>query len=186
MKVLKKIGSALFLFLIVVICAFIIRAGRGDVPFVFGYRIFKVVTESMAPTIQERTCILVRQTTPASLNIGDIITFISEDPAIAGFYNTHRIQEIKTDDSTGELSFITKGDSSEEADAYAVSEENIIGLYIGELPYGAWIYRMTEILADSRHYFIIVILPLLLCMISYMKQLFSAIFSKEDDTPDEK
>ena len=46
------------------------------------------------------------------LKEGDIITFISADPALEGAYNTHRIYDIVKDYTTGKTIYFTKGEAA--------------------------------------------------------------------------
>lgn len=96
---------------------------------VSGYRILWVKTNSMEPTIPTSSYILVKNTDAKDVEVGDVITFISDDPSIKGMYNTHRVIE---ETSNG---FITKGDNNFSQDAYKVKPENVVGRYEKNLPF---------------------------------------------------
>lgn len=180
MKRAAHIAEILFLLFMLVLCGVIISAGTGRVPYIFGYRLLKVVSGSMQPAIADGTCILIRRVPEEEIGIGDIITFVSDDPMIEGFLNTHRVYDIITDPQSGEVTYITKGDAMTEPDLYPVSYEDIQGKYVKELPHGRTLFKAMLFLTDRNHYFVIVILPLLLCSISYMKDLIQALLGKEE------
>lgn len=182
---IANILEILFLVFMLVLCGLIFMAGRGNVPYIFGYRILQVITDSMEPTIADQTCIIIEKVEQEELVVGDIITFVSEAPHIRGYLNTHRIYEIKEDDVTGELYYITKGDASGEPDPYPVDFEQIEGRYVRELPFGELLFKAIRFLTDQVNYFIVVMLPLFVCFMSYLKQLFKALFGKNKDAEEE-
>lgn len=112
----------------------IISSAKGNVAHVFGKSIMLVTTGSMEPSIHEGDYILIEKTSPEYLDKGDIITFISEDNAIYGLINTHRILE-KTDDG----GFITKGDANTVPDPSKVYPEKIIGVFVRKIRFLRWI-----------------------------------------------
>ena len=185
MKRLVKVLEVLFLVLMIGLCGMVFMAGNGKVPYIFGYRILQVISNSMSPTIETETCIVIRKIDQEDIQVGDIITFTSEAPEIRGYLNTHRVYEIKTDEATGETIYITKGDAYELPDSYPVEYEQIAGEFVGELPFGRALFKGIRFLADRNNYFIIVILPLFFCFASYAKDLMNAITKKDKNEPDD-
>ncbi len=181
MKRLAVFFEGLFLVVMILMCVMIVMAGRGKVPYIFGYRVLQVVTDSMEPTIKGETCIIIEEVEQEQIQLGDIITFVSKDPQLRGFLNTHRIHEILEDEESGATYYITIGDASSRPDPYPVYFDQVVGRYVRELPYGDLLYRAIRFLSDQVNYFIIVILPLFLCCMSYVRQLFKALFSKPED-----
>lgn len=186
MKRLAIFFEGLFLVIMILMCVMIFMVGQGNVPYIFGYRVLQVVTDSMEPTIKGETCIIIEEVEQEEIELGDIITFVSEAPRIRGYLNTHRVYEILVDEETGEEYYITIGDASSVPDPYPVQFEQVVGRYVRELPYGDLLYRAIRFLSDQVNYFIIVILPLFLCCMSYVRQLFKALFSKEEDYEENK
>ncbi len=181
MKRLALFFEGFFLVAMILMCVLIIMAGQGKVPYIFGYRVLQVVTDSMEPTIKGETCIVIEEVERDDIKVGDIITFVSEDPQLRGFLNTHRVYEVNWDEAIEEAYYITIGDASSTPDPYAVYYRQVVGRYVRELPYGEFLYRAIRFLSDQVNYFIIVILPLFMCCMSYVRQLFKALFSKEED-----
>ncbi|MCI8668775.1 MAG: signal peptidase I [Lachnospiraceae bacterium] len=151
----------------------------GQVPNLFGYHFLRVISTSMTPVIDEGDCIVVKSIAAHRLEVGDIITFHSEDPYIYGYLNTHRIVSIETDENDN-LVFHTKGDANSGEDVYTVKEENIIGKYCGELAFGELLTKGLSLLSNQKIYFMVVMMPILLCMISSIVSIIRILF--EDET----
>lgn len=137
---------------------------HGKVPNFFGYHFLRVVSSSMEPAIMEGECIIVKSVDSDKIKIGDIITFHSEDPNILNYLNTHRVNDIVTD-KDGSIDFITTGDANDVLDFYMVPEENVLGLYKGKFLGGNLVTKIFEILSNKIVYFIVIILPILICLI---------------------
>ena len=185
MKKLARVFEVLVLVIMVALCVLVLFAGSGKMPYIFGYRVLQVLSGSMQPTISDETCIVIKEADEDEIEVGDIITFVSESPDIYGFLNTHRVHDIAEDAESGETLYITKGDAYDEADAYPVSFDQIEGKYVGELPFGRLIFKGIRFLSDRDHYFLIVILPLSLCCVSYVKQIFDSITGKNKEEKDD-
>lgn len=185
----KRLADILEIVILVIMlgmCAVILMAGQGNVPYIFGHRIMQVISDSMQPTISAETCIMIKKVKDIrEIQVGDVITFVSEDPRIEGFYNTHRVYDVITDAETGEILLQTKGDAYDEPDAQLVSFDQIAGRYVGELPFGKYLYKGIIFLTDRVNYFIIVIAPLFLCFMSYFKQLLLALFKPASEYGDQ-
>lgn len=181
-KILSVIKNTLFIALVVVICFIIFGMTQGKHPKFFGYQFFRVLTSSMQPAISESTCIITKEVPKESLKVGDIITFVSEDPDIYGYYNTHRIYEIIEED--GEIKYITKGDANPVPDEQPVSYSQVTGVLVGEVPGGKLIGKFFNLLSDNKVYFLVVMLPLALILISYIWQIvgfFTNRYEEDDD-----
>lgn len=179
--ILKKI---VFVILILVICSIIIGMTQGKHPKFFGYQIFRVLTSSMQPAISESTCIITKEVPQEELEVGDIITFISEDPDIYGYYNTHRIHEII--EENGEIKYVTKGDANPFPDENMVSFDQVTGEMVRELPGGRLIGQLFNWLSDSKIYFLVVMLPMALILLSYIWQIIGYVTHRYDDDDDEE
>lgn len=113
---------------------------RGKVATVFGTSILKVATGSMEPSIHEGDYILVKATDVSELEEGDIICFYSNDSAIYGMPNTHRIVRLLDDGS-----FITRGDANNIDDPVTVKADMIIGKYGGKIRFLRWINSFVSV-----------------------------------------
>ena len=173
-----------FIIFILALCGMIFIMSTGKRFTVKGYQVLRVLTSSMEPVIPENTCIIIKEIDPDQLEVGDIITFMSDDPNIQGYYNTHRIYEIRREN--GHKVFITKGDAIAEPDEYPVYEDMVAGIFEKELPGGQLIGKAFVALSDNKVYFTFVILPLSICLISYLWQIIGLISGKDDDEDEEE
>ena len=97
----------------------------------FGFRLFKVMTGSMEPTISTGSLILVKE--EKEYKVKDIVTYKNDNE-----YVTHRIVKIENDEIT------TKGDNNNTEDK-AFSKDKIIGKMIYELKiYGFILYLIKN------------------------------------------
>lgn len=133
-KILNKLLFAVECFLIVIIMItfflvaynfYQLRIKGDDHVSFFGYSVFEVVSNSMAPTIEKKDVIVVK--IGDEIKEGDIITYKSADSFV-----THRVIEINGD------SFITRGDANNSKDV-PVSKEDVLGTVSTTIPrLGVW------------------------------------------------
>lgn len=121
-----------------------------------GFTPLSVMSDSMSPTFNAGDLIIIRKCTPATLEEGDIITFhaiINNEFAL----NTHRIAEIQN--QNGARSYVTKGDNNVIADTHIIADGDIVGKYVGRLPYFG---KVVQFLSSSTGFLLVIVLPLLL------------------------
>lgn len=147
--------STMVILLAVFVLLSVLLTERGQVPQVLGYSAFRVLTGSMEPQIREQDLILVRRTEPESVQVGDVITFYSADPALGGAVNTHRVTAI-SQDAHG-VSFTTKGDANLIEDRYAVRETDLIGVVVWR---SMLLGRLTGLVSNPLVFLPLVFLPL--------------------------
>ena len=94
---------------------------------------YVIVTESMVPTINVNDAIIVKRVKNNTLDIGDIITFSSNDIYFNGLTVTHRIVGKKLD-VDGNYIYRTKGDNNSLEDTALVDLDNIYGKVVLRLP----------------------------------------------------
>ena len=170
-RILSIAGNIIFTAVVLYLCYFIIQAVQDQSPAVFGYRMLRVVTDSMEPVFTSGDCIIIKETAQEDLAVGDIVTFVSADPSLQGGFNTHRIIDIAADYTVGNVVYYTKGDGNNWEDNYTVSYEDIVGKYVKTLSFGKKFSGFLEKLSDRNYYFAIVIVPILLCFVSCIHQL---------------
>ena len=103
---------------------------------VLGFTAAVVTGGSMAPTIPLGALILIEPVAPASIAVGDVVTFTLPDRLI-----THRVIAISHDDAGIQL--ITKGDANEAADPVAIRATNALGAVRLSVPYAG--YALAEL-----------------------------------------
>lgn len=182
-KALAVIRNIIFVLSVLLICAMIFIMSSGKHISIVGYQVLRVITSSMEPAIAENTCIIIKECDTEQLEVGDIITFVSDDPQIQGYYNTHRIYSIV--EENGISYYVTKGDATTAVDAYPVRGEQIAGKFVRELPGGRLLGKMFLALSDNRVYFLVIMLPLMICLLSYFWQIVGFVTGRYDEDKDE-
>ena len=105
--------------------------GNGSPRMFLGYSYFTVLTPSMQDEIPKGSFILVKETDPRELNIGDNITFMKD----ANTSVTHKIADIYENyENSGARGFQTKGVNNVNPDRDIVYESNIVGKVILVIP----------------------------------------------------
>lgn len=97
------------------------------------FNAYVVITESMVPTINVNDAIVVKRVEDNTLNIGDIITFSSNDIYFKGLTVTHRVvgKQLGLD---GNYIYRTKGDNNALEDTALVNSSSIYGKVVIKLP----------------------------------------------------
>ena len=116
-QTLKKIWNVVstILVIVIVLCSVFLMGSR-----LIGYRVFNILTGSMAPQYNEGDLIYVKQVSPEEVQVGDPITFVLNEELVVA---THRVVEIDSETSH----FYTKGDANDIIDA-PVHFKNLIGI----------------------------------------------------------
>lgn len=128
--------------------------GRQD-RVLFGYRFFIVRSDSMAATdFAEGDLIFVQVVDPATLEAGDIITFVSQNWGSLGETMTHKIRK-PTTDSMGNLGFVTYSTTTDNDDETVVTYEHILGQYRGRIPGAGRLFAYIQTLPGMVMFLII-------------------------------
>lgn len=130
---------------------------EGEAPVVFGHAVLLVVSHSMEPAYPQNSLLLVKQTPFAEAQVGDVISFYSQDPTLDGRLNTHRVAEIREEAGQGIL--ITKGDANSEPDLYPVTAPIFLGTVVWCAPA---VGRFLTWIQGKYVFPLLIILPLLL------------------------
>ena len=149
---------------------------RGKVASIGGYSVMKVVTGSMEPSIHVGDYILIKKTDVSDLKVGDVITFLSDDPTIKDMPNSHRITKIN-DDGT----FTVKGDANPAEDVYTVRSDRIIGKYVSKL----WLFRFIGSFGSSKKLLLILFILPTVCICIYESRTLFRVIKGKDDEDDE-
>jgi signal peptidase len=126
-KILNLIYWAVLLVILLVAASLVLT--RYNTP--IKVRLFAVQSGSMEPTIKVGSVVVVLP--QDSYQKEDIITVRSERNPKETV--THRIAKVKTDEDTGNTSFILKGDANEDSDMEPVLLKRAIGKVILILPF---------------------------------------------------
>ena len=104
------------------------NTNKDEIPSVFGYKPFIVLSGSMETEIYKGDLIISKVVDPETLKVNDIIAFRDAEDTVT----THRIIEIV--DRDGEKLFITKGDNNNSQDQNLVELKDVEGLYVLRIP----------------------------------------------------
>lgn len=104
------------------------NTNKDEVPSIFGYKPFIVLSGSMETKIHRGDLIFVKTIEPSELEVEDVIAFRDAEETIT----THRIIEIVEKD--GITYFITKGDNNSSQDQNLVEFDDVEGIYVGRIP----------------------------------------------------
>lgn len=100
------------------------------IPYFMGYTELAVLTGSMQPTLPVGTLIYVKETDPAQLDVGDVVTYRLDGDTMV----THRVIEINPEAQT----LITQGDANEDPDG-EITFDRIVGKMDFSIPYLGYI-----------------------------------------------
>lgn len=131
----------------------------GSVSSLAGFTPLTVQSESMAPTFDQDDLIIIKKCDLSTLEVGDIVTFhaiIDNQYAL----NTHRI--ISINEVNGLNSYTTKGDNNELADQHVIADGDIVGKYVGKIPYMG---KVIGFLSSTWGFLVVIVLPMLLFFI---------------------
>lgn len=132
-----------------------------QVPRVLGYSVMRVMTGSMEPSIPQNAMILVQKTDPDRILPGDVITFFSQDPALNGALNTHRVARIEQQGDNH--LFITRGDANQIEDPIPVTQDLLVGRVVFV---SAALGVLVSLLTNPLVFGLLILLPLLILLIA--------------------
>lgn len=157
----------------------VVLTPAGQVPQIFGFSVFRVMTGSMEPEIPEDSMLLVRKTPPEEIKEGDVISFFSPDPTLEGAVNTHRVQRVEQHD--GDIWFTTKGDANALEDSRPVSGQMVVGKVVFV---SAKLGKLVSLLSNPLVFGTIILVPLLVILLMNLwraVRLASDIAKKEEE-----
>ena len=129
---------------------------------IFGYKAFIVLSDSMSKTdFNAGDLVLVKETDPALLKEGDIISYQSTNTENYGEVVTHKIRKLTTD-AEGNPGFITYGTTTDTDDESVVTYSFVLGKYQGRLP---GVGKFFQFLKTTPGYIVCIFLPFLLLIL---------------------
>ena len=155
--------SVLIIAAAVVILCLVVFTKQGEVPNIGGYTVFRITTGSMKPSYDTDTLILVKKTDPSEIQVGDVISFYSSDPALDGAVNTHRVTKIEQDGT--EWKYTTKGDANNVPDQYGTDSEALIGKVVAS---SLLLGKLARLVSNPLIFIPVILIPLAVILISNM------------------
>lgn len=155
--------SVLIIAAAVVILCLVVFTKQGEVPNIGGYTVFRITTGSMKPSYDTDTLILVKKTDPSEIQVGDVISFYSSDPALDGAVNTHRVTKIEQDGT--EWKYTTKGDANNVPDQYGTDSEALIGKVVAS---SLILGKLARLVSNPLIFIPVILIPLAVILIGNM------------------
>lgn len=116
---------------------------------------YVIVSPSMVPTISVNDGIVIKRVDNDQYDVGDIITFVSNDVNYKGLLVTHRIVHKKSI-SKNESIYTTKGDNNSLEDSAYVMTDAICGKVLFRIPKIGYV---KDFFSKPIHYFLCLLIP---------------------------
>lgn len=181
-KGLSYVFLAMLFFIAIFLMYFIISNQiaklKGEKPQI---SLFTIVSPSMEPKIMVYDVIVdFRVKDEDSLNVGDIITFFSDEIDTGGYTVTHRIHDIYIRDNV--KYYITKGDNNIDIDEGAITFDNIVGKCYTIIPS---IGKIQMFISSKYGWALVILIPALGILLADIKKLIKIFRIKEqiEDIP---
>ena len=136
---------------------------------------YLIVTPSMVPTIKIDDAIVVKRVDNDKYNVGDIITFESNDSNYEGLAVTHRIVE-KHNLGDKNSVYTTKGDNNKVIDPVSVKTEAIYGKVLFKVPS---VGKIKEFFSHPANYLKCLLIPAVIFFIYNMTKIFIVMKKKK-------
>ena len=156
-KIIYGIIKTFIVSFLVIYLLFVIIQRVTNNSSIFGYRMFTVATGSMEPVYNVNDVILVKDTDPSTLKVGDDIAYLGNRDAVKGLVVTHRIIRIETLDDN-KVHYTLKGVNNKYEDP-SITEDQILGKVLGKVYVVNFINHVVK---NIYGFFFLVFCPLVL------------------------
>ena len=156
-KIIYGIIKTFIVSFLVIYLLFVIIQRVTNNSSIFGYRMFTVATGSMEPVYNVNDVILVKDTDPSTLKVGDDIAYLGNRDAVNGLVVTHRIIRIETLDDN-KVHYTLKGVNNKYEDP-SITEDQILGKVLGKVYVVNFINHVVK---NIYGFFFLVFCPLVL------------------------
>ena len=156
-KIIYGIIKTFIVSFLVIYLLFVIIQRVTNNSSIFGYRMFTVATGSMEPVYEVNDVILVKDTDPSTLKVGDDIAYLGNRDAVKGLVVTHRIIRIETLDDN-KVHYTLKGVNNKYEDP-SITEDQILGKVLGKVYVVNFINHVVK---NIYGFFFLVFCPLVL------------------------
>jgi signal peptidase len=112
----------------------------------------------MKPEFQAGDIIISKKVDVNTLEVGDIITYYSNDPSQTVV--THKI--VRFEEKNNKTYIVTKGINSQNEDSYLVNPANVLGLYKFSLPKAGFVFQFIR---KPLGFILVIIIPLLILLV---------------------
>lgn len=136
---------------------------------------YVIVTPSMVPTIKIDDGIVIKRVDNDKYNVGDIITFNSNDTNYEGLAVTHRIVEKHNLDKEKSV-YTTKGDNNKVIDPVSVKTDAIYGRVLFKVPQ---VGKVREFFSHPANYLMCLLVPAVIFILYDMTKIFVLMKKKK-------
>lgn len=157
LSILKRIVDiVLTIFVIMFVFVVCLQRFSNNEISLFSYRMFTVLSESMAPTYKKGDVLISKEVAPEKIKVGDDVSYLGKSGTFAGKVVTHRVVKIEKD-KDGKLVYHTKGLANPTEDPL-VYEEQIYGVIVHEAKILSLVYKCVS---TPNGMFIFIVIPIL-------------------------
>ena len=156
-KIIYGIIKTFIVSFLVIYLLFVIIQRVTNNSSIFGYRMFTVATGSLEPVYNVHDVLLVKDTEPSTLKVGDDIAYLGNRDAVKGLVVTHRIIRIETLDDN-KVHYTLKGVNNKYEDP-SITEDQILGKVLGKVYVVNFINHVVK---NIYGFFFLVFCPLVL------------------------
>lgn len=159
-KILKAIIYTILTILVIINVTIFIKSVfyPKEVPSIFGYKPFVVMSDSMKDEFQKGDLIISKVTEYDELEKGDIISYRNSKD----FITTHRIYEVT--EKNGSICFITKGDNNNKEDKGLTCAKSYEGKYIKKI---AGLGNVILFIQKPFGFIMMMLVIVIICLIIY-------------------
>lgn len=168
MKTLKTIYYIFIAFIAIVTVLLVISI----FPITGNIKFMVVQSGSMEPVINMGGIIMIKPFD--NYKIGDVISF--GDITKNKIPITHRIHDMKVDN--GRISYITKGDANDAPDKKVISEKDIIGKVLFDVPYLGYAVNFVK---KPLGFFLIILIPVVIIICDEVRKIWKEIKKKDSN-----
>lgn len=170
-KIIFNIVKFLILLMVFLYIAFIFVQRISNNSSVGGYRVYTIATSSMEGVYNVNDVILVKDCDTSKLKVGDDIAYIGNKHDLKDKVISHRIIEIKKDEKTGDIKYVTKGIKNDIPDP-AITPDQILGKIDGVVPV---ISPINHVIKSQAGFFLLVFCPLVIVIVLEILHVISEI-----------
>jgi len=136
----------------------------------FDWSVDAVVSGSMEPELKVGAVVITRPVDPEEIKLGDIITFHSP---LSEKLTSHRVMAAEGGSS---FHFQTKGDANEDADAFMLPAENVVGEVCFHIPYLGYVAQFVK---TPLGFLLTLCLPGLIIVVMELRNIWRALTGNE-------
>ena len=171
------IYKVFYIIVVILLIIVILQKVSNNKLSLFGYRIFAVVTESMAPKYEVGDVLFVKEVDLATIHEGDDVAYIGMEDELKDKVITHQVVNIEVDED-GEYKFTTRGNLNSDVDP-EVKGDQIYGRIIHKF---GLLSILCKAIRNIYAFYVIVFIPIGVIIYTQLKDL----FQKEPKSIEEK